>query len=81
MRHQEMPRTAGVLVMAVGFGGTAPPHSTTYFEVPLLHGDTGVDWCGFKIFVSYPDLGPCLQHLNHTSYLAIRLLLHGAKFN
>ena len=28
---QEMPRTAGVLLM--GTGGSAPPHSTTYFEV------------------------------------------------
>jgi len=28
--EQEMPRTAGVLLM--GTGGSAPPHSTTYFE-------------------------------------------------
>ena len=27
-----MPRTAGVLLL--GTGGSAPPHSTTYFEVP-----------------------------------------------
>ena len=29
--QQEMPRTAGVLLM--GTGGSAPSHSTTYFEV------------------------------------------------
>ena len=29
-----MPRTAGVLLM--GTGGSAPPHSTTYFEVQKL---------------------------------------------
>ena len=33
-RLQEMPRTAGVLLM--GTGGSAPPHSTTYFEVPSV---------------------------------------------
>ena len=32
--QQEMPRTAGVLLM--GTGGSAPPHSTTYFEVQKL---------------------------------------------